>query len=91
MEVLLTELPKRKDLIGKQLNMIAQGGEFHYDYQDVPHYRIFKSAKFRKETNGTWVYWYWEKHNFCERHNTPDCGYSGALIEEKYPMYLKFK
>lgn len=81
-KILLTDLPGRKDLIGKRVNVRRQGGLYHYDYQDKPMMRIFLGAKKYKETHkgksSNWVQWEWKPE---PKGLAYDCGYSGVGID----------
>lgn len=74
-KILLEDLPKRKDLIGKTINVIRQGGKYNYDYQNKPMLRKFLGARFYKENNKLWLRWEWQPKTDVNGHT--DCGYSG--------------
>jgi len=67
-KVYLKDLPNRKDLIGKRINVTRQGGKYKYDYQNTPHLRTFRGAKLQTiepkyDKNAkpiTWIYWFWD-------------------------------
>jgi hypothetical protein len=98
-KVYLKDLPNRKDLIGKRINITRQGGKYHYDYQDVKHIRTFRGAEFKTIKDGKtqkpviWVYWYWDSQGDMEiaenmkdvlPYGIKDCGYSGVTLSENY-------
>lgn len=83
----LEELPNRKDLIGKKINVRRQGGKFHYEYQDRPMMRIFRGAKITKERGDTFCTWYWTPEFDDSIPNVThgiDCGYSGIALNTEY-------
>lgn len=80
-QVLIKDLPNRKDLIGKRINVKRQGGKYHYDYQDKKKMRVFLGARTYTEKGIKWVEWNWmpepienEDTYYSDNH---DCGYSG--------------
>ena len=82
MKILLKDLPKVKNLKGKKINIVRQGGKYHYDYQDIPKIRTFiRAAIKRTKNNILWVYWYWKPES---EFNKYDCGYSGVALTENY-------
>lgn len=83
-KIRLKDLPKRKDLIGKKINITRQGGIYHYDYQDKIRLRTFLGAKFKIEKGEKWLYWNWKPEA-----NSPDCGYSGITGKDLEKSYLK--
>lgn len=94
-KVLLKDLPNRKDLIGKRINVQRQGGKYHYDYQDKPMMRVFLGARQYQDKNaGTWIEWRyvpeWEDRGHYG--SGYDCGYSGVGIDGDLfnESYLEF-
>jgi len=87
-KVLLHDLPARKDLIGKRINVVSQGGEFHYDYQDKPFMRIFTGAKIKTLHGKKFIEWYWEPESI---NGKTDCGWSGIGLENhnKFNRWLE--
>ena len=87
MKILLVDLPKHKELIGKRINVTSQGGKYHYDYQDIPNLKVFQGAKIKKENGIKWIYWYWTPESNGAEY---DCGYSGlAIVELHENSYLE--
>jgi len=86
----LKDLPNHKDLIGKKINIIRQGGKYHYDYQDIPMIREFRGAKFKTEKGVKSIEWYWKPEPITgERLKRwmgigQDCGWSGIEIDTEY-------
>jgi len=79
MKILIKDLPK-KNLRGKKINIVRQGGRYHYDYQDKPKIRTFLKAVYKTKNDIKWVYWYWiPERNGIEY----DCGYSGIALPAK--------
>ncbi len=82
MKIKLTDLPKRKDLIGKMINIVRQGGKYHYDYQNVPKKRKFLEAIIKIENGVKWIYWYWKPE--ADNSRDYDCGFSGVTISPNF-------
>jgi len=90
MKIMLNKLPRYNQILkGKKINVIRQGGKYHYDYQDKKKIRIFVGAKFKIEKGKKWIYWYWQPKMITGEY---DCGYSGVTISSNYNgSYLKVK
>lgn len=70
-----------KNVDGKRANIVSQGGKYHYDFQDIPKYRILKKVYKKIEKGVEWVYWEW----VAQQGNLDfDCGYSGHTISENF-------
>ena len=79
MKVTLNELfNNKKKYIGKLINIVKQGGKYHYDYQDIPKMRILTDVQKKTENKVKWIVWRWEQD-----YTNYDCGYSG-IAEGKY-------
>ena len=89
MKILIKDLPEhKKELIGKTINVVSQGGKYHYDYQDrkimrqitniTTHYEIDKKTGEKIK----WITWYWIPQHMTEEetkgiYSNQDCGFAG--------------
>jgi len=67
MKILIKDLLEHKEeIIGKRINIVRQGGKYHYDYQDRKVFRVITDIKthFEKDNktkeNIKWVTWFWK-------------------------------
>jgi hypothetical protein len=77
MKLTLNELlKKKKEFIGKEIDIVRKGGFYLYDYQNKHKYRILTDVKKVKEQDtGTYfIMWYWQPQPSGLEF---DCGMSG--------------
>lgn len=93
MKILLSELKDHKELIGEKINVIRQGGLYHYNYQDTPMMRTLTDVHIRKNTHKgkqeTWLEWRWTPDIDPETGKC-DCGYSGMRINDNPDFCASF-